>query len=145
MLRRLIRTSAMTLSGSQKINPNQIPYGGKECESLYRTFLDHPGGEEFSSAATVLLSHFYQRRRERWNEAIDSIDFSDFSCLAWSTLNSLIGSLIHTSCKCLVLANSTASQVVRNRIFPVRDCKSTRSLRDVRPWEGLNTKRSESL
>ena len=62
---------------------NYIPCWDKEYESLYRTFLDDSNGEESSSAATALLSHLDQRRCERWNEAIDSIDFSHFSRSAW--------------------------------------------------------------
>ena len=94
--------------------------------SFYPTFLDASNREKSSSDATALLSHLDQRRREWWNEAIDYIDFSHSSLLAWSTLNKLTGRLRHTSHECSISANSITSQIVRNGIFPVRDRKSVR-------------------
>ena len=86
---------------------NYIPCWDKECESFYCAFFD-------------------QRRCEQWNKTIDSFEFSHTNRLAWSTLNRLIGRLRHTSCKGPVSANSIASQVMRNGIFPVRDHDSAR-------------------
>ena len=55
---------------------NYIPCWDAECESLYKTFLQSPQGDDSSLAATALLAKLDRKRRDRWSEAVRSIDFS---------------------------------------------------------------------
>ena len=70
---------------------NYIPCWDAECESLYKTFLQSPQGDDLSLAATALLAKLDRKRRDWWSEAVRSIDFSHFSRKAWSILNNLTG------------------------------------------------------
>ena len=58
---------------------NYILCWDAECESLYKTFLQSPQGDESSLAATALLAKLDRKRRDRWSEAVRSIDFSHSS------------------------------------------------------------------
>ena len=58
---------------------NYIPCWDAECESLYKTFLQSPQGDDSSLAATALLAKLDRKRRDRWSEAVRSIDFSHSS------------------------------------------------------------------
>ena len=64
-----------------------IPCWDAECENLYQTFLQYPEGHEFNRAATALLARLDRKRRNRWFEAVQNIDFSYSSRVACSTLN----------------------------------------------------------
>ena len=79
---------------------NYVPCWDAECESLYKTFLQSPQGDDSSLAATVLLAKLDRKRRNRWIEAVWSIDFSHSSRKAWSILNNLTGRLRHSPCRC---------------------------------------------
>ena len=68
---------------------NHIPCCDAECENLYQTFLQYPGGHESTRAPTALLARLDRKRRDRWSETVQSIDFSHSSRVAWSTLNNL--------------------------------------------------------
>ena len=63
---------------------NYISCWDAECESLYKTFLQSPQGSDSSLAATALLAKLDRKRRDRWSEAVRSIDFSHSSRKAWS-------------------------------------------------------------
>ena len=93
---------------------NYIPFWDAECESLYKTFLQSPQGDESSLAATALLAKLDRKRRDRWSEAVRSIDFSHFSRKAWSILNNLTGRSRHSPRHCPVSADAIAFQLVRN-------------------------------
>ena len=58
---------------------NYIPCCDTECESLYKTFLQSPQEDDSSLAATALLAKLDRKRRDRWSEAVQSIDFSHSS------------------------------------------------------------------
>ena len=105
---------------------NYIPCWDIECESLYKTFLQSPQGDKSSLAATALLAKLDRKRRDRWFEAVWSIDFSHSSQKAWSTLNNLTGRSKHSPCHCPVSANAIASQLVRNGKYEAVDRKSSR-------------------
>ena len=47
-----------------------------ECESLYKTFLQLSQRDDLSLAATALLAKLDRKQRDRWSEAVQSIDFS---------------------------------------------------------------------
>ena len=100
---------------------NYIPCWYAECESLYKTFLQSPQGDDSSLAATALLAKLDRKRRDRWSEAVRSIDFSHSSRKAWSILNNLTGRSRHSSRHCPVPANAIASQLVRNGKYEAVD------------------------
>ena len=104
---------------------NYILCWDAECESLYKTFLQSPQGDE-SSSATALLAKLDRKRRDRWSEAVQSIDFSHSSRKAWSILNNLTGRSRHSTRHCPVLADAFASQLVRNKKYEAVDRKSSR-------------------
>ena len=58
---------------------NYILCWDAECESLYKTFLQSPQGNDSSLAATALLAKLDRKQRDRWFEAVQSIDLSHSS------------------------------------------------------------------
>ena len=84
-----------------------------EYENLYQTFLQYPEGHESSRAATALLARLDRKRRDRWSETVQNIDFSHSSRVAWSTLNILTGRSRQSSHQCPVSANAIACQLVK--------------------------------
>ena len=76
--------------------------------------MQYPEGQESSRAATALLARFDRKRRDRWSEAVQNIDFSHLSRVALSTLNNLTGRSRQFPCQCPVSANAIASQLVKN-------------------------------
>ena len=129
---RLTRTSVTSLRKQPKNYPKTIeitiyiPCWDAEFESLYKTFLQSPHGDDSSLAATVLLAKLYRKRRNQWSEAVRSIDFLHSSRKAWSILNNLTGRLRHSPRHCPVSANAIASQLVRNGKYEAVDRKSCR-------------------
>ena len=105
---------------------NYIPCWDAECESLYKTFLQSPHGDDSSLAATALLAKLNRKRWDRWSEVVRSIDFSHFSRKAWSNLNNLTGRSRHSPCHCPVSVNAITSQLVRNGRYEAVDRKSSR-------------------
>ena len=105
---------------------NYIPCWDAECESLYKTFLQSPQGDESSLAATALLAKLDRKRRDRWSKAVRNIDFSHSSRKAWSILNNLTGRSRHSPLYCPVSADAIASQLVRNGKYEAVDRKSSR-------------------
>jgi len=83
-------------------------------------------GTDSERAASSLLSRLGQKKQERWEEAVNSIDFSHSSRKAWRAINKLTGRSGRSSRLCPVLANSIATQLVKNGAHSSRDCKSTR-------------------
>jgi len=69
---------------------------------------------DFDKAALSLLSQLDQKKQERWEEAVNSIDFSHSSRKAWRTINKLIGRSGRSSHFCPISANSIALQLVKN-------------------------------
>ena len=49
------------------------------CETLYRSFIRAPVGTDSDRAASSLPSRLEQKKQERWEEAVNSIDFSHSS------------------------------------------------------------------
>ena len=91
--------------GMQSVNPSIKP------------FLQSPQGDDSSLAATALLAKLDRKRRDRWSEAVWSIDFSHSSRKAWSILNNLTDRSRHSPRHCPVSADAIASQLVRNRKY----------------------------
>ena len=90
------------------------------------TFLQSPHGDDSSLATSALLAKLDRKRRNRWSEAVWSIDFSHSSRKAWSILNNLTGRSRHSPRHCSVLVDAIASQVVRNGRYEAVDRKSFR-------------------
>ena len=107
---------------------NRIPCWDTECENLYQTFLQYPEGHESSRAATALFAKLDKKRRNRWSEAVQNIDFSHSSLVAWSTLNNLTGRSRQSSRQCLVLANAEASQLVKTGKYEGANREISRSV-----------------
>ena len=106
---------------------NYIPCWDAEYESLYKTFLQSPQGDDSSLAATALLAKLDRKLRDRWSEGVRSIDLSHSSRKAWSILNNLTGRSRHFPRHCPVLADAIASQqLVRNGKYEAVDRKSSR-------------------
>ena len=82
-------------------------------------------GRRLKFATTALLAKLDRKQRDRWSEAVWSIDFSHSSRKAWSTLKNLTGRSRHSLRHCLVSANAIASQLVRNGKYKAVDCKSS--------------------
>ena len=57
---------------------------------LYRSFIRAPVGTASDRAPSFLLSRL-QQKKERWEEAVHSIDFSHSSRKAWRNINKLTG------------------------------------------------------
>ena len=126
MWMRLTRTSVTPL----KKQPKRLSHAGIEItifrvgmqsESLYKTFLQSPQGDDSSLAATALLAKLDRKQRDRWSEAVRSIDFSHSSRKAWSILNNLTGRSRHSPRHCPVSADAIASQLVRNGRYEAVD------------------------
>ena len=109
-----------------RVSNNYIPCWDAECELLYKTFLQFPQGDDSSLAATALLAKLDRKRRDRWSEAVRSIDFLHSSRKVWSILNNLTGRSRHSPRHCPVSVDAIASQLVRNGKYEVVDRKSSR-------------------
>ena len=105
---------------------NHIPCWDAECENLYRTFRQPSERSDSNRAATSLLLRLDKKRRDRWFEALQTIDFSHSSRKAWSILNNLIGRSRRSPRHCAVSANASASQLIRNRRYESIDRESSR-------------------
>ena len=98
----------------QSVNPSIKPF----CSLLRETTQ--------AMAATALLAKLDRKRRDRWSEAVRSIDFSHSNRKAWSILNNLTGRSRHSPRHCPVSADAIASQLVRNGKYEAVDRKSSR-------------------
>ena len=96
MWMRLTRTSVTSLRNQPKrlshagIEITIFRVGMQSVNSSIKTFLQSPQGDDLSLAATALLAKLDRKRRDRWSEAVRSIDFSHSSRKAWSILNNLL-------------------------------------------------------
>ena len=94
--------------GMQSVNPSIKPF----CCLLRETT---------SLAVITLLAKLDRKRRDRWSEAVRSIDFSHSSRKAWSILNNLtVTSLRHSPRHCPVSANAIASQLEKIEVAELK-------------------------
>ena len=131
MWMRLTRTSVTPL----RKQPKRLSHAGIQI-TIFRvgvqgvnpskTFPQSPQENDSSLAATALLAKLDRKRRNRWSEAVRSIDFSHSSRKAWSILNNLTGRSRHSPRHCPISTNAIASQLVRNGKYEAVDCKSSR-------------------
>jgi len=83
-------------------------------------------GTASDRAASFVQSRLGQKKQERWEEAVNSIDFSHSSRKAWRTINKLTGRSGRSFHQCPVSANSIATQFVKNEAHKTGNRKSTR-------------------
>ena len=127
MWMRLTRTSVTPL----RKQPKRLSHAGIEI-TIFRVGMQsvNPSIKLFcndsSLAAIALLAKLDRKRRDRWSEAVRSIDFSHSSRKAWSILNNLTGRSRHSPRHCPVSADAIASQLVGNGKYEVVDRKSSR-------------------
>ena len=121
----VIRTAAKNSIPRGRRN-NHIPCWDAECENLYRTFQQSPEGSDSNRAAAALLLRLDKKRRDRWSEAVQTIDFSHSSRIAWSILNSLTGRSRRFPHHCAVSADAIASQLIKNDRYNGIGCESSR-------------------
>ena len=101
--------------GMQSVNPSIKPF----CSLLRET-------TQVWLLQLCLPSLTESGGRNRWSEAVRSIDFSHSSRKAWSILNNLTGRSRHSPRHCPVSADAIASQLVRNGKYEAVDRKSSR-------------------
>ena len=105
---------------------NYRPCWDAECEALYQAFLRAPQDEGSNTAASVLLTRLNKRRRKRWSEAVNAIDFTHSSRLAWNAISNLTGRTRQSHRPCPISANSVASQLVTSGTYKTNDRAFTR-------------------
>ena len=132
------KTSATPSSMQRKISisrgrrKNYRPCWDAECEALCQAFLKAPQGEGSNTAASALLSRLMKRRRKRWSEAVNAIDFMHSSRLAWNAINNLIGRTRRSYRRYPISANAIASQLVKNGTYRTNGHEFTRlALKEV--------------
>jgi len=72
-------------------NEQRVPHSRLDCETLIRSFTRAQVGTDSDKTASSLLSRLQQKKQERWEEAVNSIGFSQSSRKAWRTINKLTG------------------------------------------------------
>ena len=97
-----------------------------ECEALYQAFLRALQDEGSNTDASALLTRIDKGRRKRWSEAVNDIDFTLSSRLAWNAINNLTGRTRQSYRPCPFSVNSIASQLIKNGTFKTNDRESTR-------------------
>ena len=120
---KVVRTAAKSSIGRQN---NHVSCWDFECKNLYRTFLQSPEGSNSNGAATALLLRLDKKCRNRWSEAVQTIDFSHSSQKAWSILNNVTGRSRRSPRHCTVSAKAVASQQIRNGRYEGIDHESSR-------------------
>jgi len=73
-----------------------------------------------------LLARLDKNPKERWSEAVESIDFMHSSRLAWTTINNLTGRSTNSHHPCPITANSILSQIVKNGTCKTKYLESDR-------------------
>jgi len=85
-----------------------------------------PVGTASDRAASSLLTRLQQKSQERWEETVNSIDFSHSSRKAWRTINKLTGRSGRSSRVCPISANSIAAQLLKNGAHKTSDREPSR-------------------
>ena len=113
---------------------NYTPCWNEECESLYKGFTACTKTRVRKDCFCFVAK---TRRREdsldpskRWNEAVQSIDFTHSIRRAWSIIKNLTGHSRHPPRQCPISANAIASQLIRKEKYMTRDRETTRLVRE---------------
>ena len=128
MWMQLTRTSVTPL----RKQPKRLSHAGIEI-TIFRVWMQsvNPSIKPFCSllretTQVWLHAKLDRKRRDRWSEAVRSIDFSHSNRKAWSNLNNLTGRSRHSPRHCSVSADAIASQLVRNGKYEAVGRKSSR-------------------
>lgn len=97
-----------------------VPCWDKECEILLRAHTESLTSEDRDKAADNLFRSLTEKRRQRWTETVESINFTHSSRRGWQILNKLTGRST-TPAQCPVTANSIASLLLSNGRSPNAD------------------------
>jgi len=68
---------------------NYVSCWGKVCETVHRSFLEPQGGLTLTEPPRPYFLKFDDKKQERWEEAVNSINFSHSNRKAWCTNNKL--------------------------------------------------------
>jgi len=85
-----------------------------------------PQPQELTLLKPSLLSRLEHKKQKRWEEAVNSINFSHSSCKACRTINRLTSNSGRFSRQYPISANSITLQVVKNMAHRTGDRESTR-------------------
>ena len=107
------------------VRKNYVPCWDKVCEELLCAHNEATGNAERATAATDLVTRLNTKRRERWTETVESIDFTHSSRRAWQTINKLTGQATKPK-PCPITADAIAAQLISNGRFPDADKPFTR-------------------
>ena len=105
-----------------------IPTWDQKSQMKYDEFANARRPSEADHKANDLIEHLNQNRRKRWEEAVESMDFSHSSRVAWQTLNRLTGRSNKPK-KCTVFPNAIAHQLLCNGRYKNADKDVTRAVK----------------
>ena len=111
----------------QEVRKNNVPCWDKECDDFLRTHNEAKSNTERARADTDLMTRLNTKRRERWTETVESIDFTHSSWRAWQTINKLTGQASKPM-PCPITASAIAAQLINNGRFPDMDKAFTRKI-----------------
>ena len=100
----------------------------QESQKKYNEVVNTQSPTEADCKASDLINHLNQNRRQRWEEAVESIDFSHSSRLTWQTFNRLIGRFNRLK-RCSVSLNTIAHQLLCNGRHKNVDKEATRAVK----------------
>ena len=109
-----------------------VPCWDKDCEKLFADYLTATDTNQRSIFGDQLLDLLGQKRRGRWEEEVNNINFTHSSRKAWNTINRLTG----RSCPakpCPVTANAIASVLADNGRWKDRSSEAKAFTREVVP------------
>jgi len=92
---------------------NYVPCCDNQRETLYRSFLRAPMWTDSDKGAASLLSQLDDKKQERWEEAVNSIDASHSNRKAWCAIDKLWKKHLYPHCNI---------QMRRNRLRSVLAC-----------------------
>ena len=85
----------------------------QESQKKYNKFVNAQIPTEANCKVSNLIDHLNQNRRQRWEDPVESIDFSHSSRLSWHIFNRLTGCSNRPK-KCPVFPNAIAHQLLCN-------------------------------
>ena len=105
---------------------NYRPCWDVEYQAIYQALLRAPQGESSDTAASALLARLDERRRKRWSEAVNVIDFTHSSWLAWNVISNPNGRTTQSYRPYPISDNSIAAQLIKNGTYQTNNRESTR-------------------
>ena len=98
------------------VRKNYVPCWDEECEELLHAHNEAKTNTERARAATEFMTRLNTKRRERWTETVESINFTHSSRRVRQTINKLTGQIIKPK-PCPITADSIAVQLISNGRF----------------------------